>query len=52
MTVNDWSRSASHRFEAVNDKLESQSAIGNIPNRTAMSPFWRAADPGCPQFGR
>jgi hypothetical protein len=37
MTVNSWSRSATHWFEAVNHKLESQSAVGNIPNST--SPF-------------
>jgi hypothetical protein len=40
MTVNHWSRSEPHWFEAVNDKLESKSAIGKIPNSTAMSPFW------------
>jgi hypothetical protein len=38
MTVKSWSPSAPHWFEAVNHKLESQNAIGNIPNSTAMSP--------------
>jgi hypothetical protein len=39
MTVNNWSRSEPHWFEAIHDKLESKSATGNIPNSTAMSLF-------------